>query len=179
MHIDSSGTYGGSYASFSISEFESWLNSIPVSCDDGGEVHAPDVMHLPQYGLQMYHDADTSSPSRMFDLGFVDDDARRVFDESSLRQWVIDIMPQYVHAVEEITSILVRAGIINYVNFILADGNGTVWSDGVLCEVPLSRNELFSNNRLSLVEKRLLMRVLQQCDDTNAQTGKCMCVVSN
>ncbi|XP_076164472.1 rab escort protein isoform X2 [Ptiloglossa arizonensis] len=78
------------------------------------------------------------------------------------RKFNIDLAPKLLFARGELVDLLISSNISRYAEF-RAVSRVATYMDGKLTQVPCSRADVFANKTVSLVEKRMLMKLLTSC----------------
>lgn len=78
------------------------------------------------------------------------------------RKFDIDLAPKLLFARGELVELLISSNISRYAEFRSVSRVAT-FMDGKLTQVPCSRADVFANKTVSLVEKRMLMKLLTSC----------------
>ncbi|XP_031838052.1 rab escort protein [Nomia melanderi] len=78
------------------------------------------------------------------------------------RKFNIDLAPKLLFARGELVELLISSNISRYAEFRSVSRVAT-FMDGKLTQVPCSRTDVFANKTVSLVEKRMLMKLLTSC----------------
>ena len=78
------------------------------------------------------------------------------------RQVLIDLMPKFVYASGEVIDLLVTSKVGPYLEFQLPKKFGIIASD-TITPAPMSKEDIFASQDISLVEKRKLMKFLKSC----------------
>jgi hypothetical protein len=92
------------------------------------------------------------------------------------RQYSLSLSPSIVPSVGPLISSLVSSGVARHTDFRLLERVGIYHPSGQVGLVPSSKEDVFKNKNLSLVEKRRLMRFLifaaGEFEESNEITGK-------
>jgi RAB protein geranylgeranyltransferase component A len=151
-HIDSNSFYGADEASLSVDELTSWA-----------ENRASDKLAASS--------AYFSNQRRRFT-------SIRCSSESlpQSRQYSLSLSPSIIPSLGPLISSLVSSGVARYGGFRLLERVGIYHPSGQIGLVPSSKEDVFKNKDLSLVEKRRLMRFLifaaGEFEESNEITGK-------
>ena len=78
------------------------------------------------------------------------------------RQVLIDLKPKFVYASGEVIDLLITSKVGPYLEFQLPKKFGIIGSD-TITPAPMSKEDIFASQDISLVEKRKLMKFLQSC----------------
>ena len=82
------------------------------------------------------------------------------------RRFNIDLAPKLLFARGSLVELLISSNIARYTEF-HAVTRVLTWLDGELNAVPCSRADVFATRHVSVVEKRMLMKLLTGCMDTD------------
>ncbi|XP_050388024.1 rab escort protein 1 [Argentina anserina] len=148
LQLDPKDSYGSHFASHTLDDLISFLNShaAPPSTA-GGAVSDDDYATLELNRCSLYSHIETANY------------APEVLVEHS-RRFLIDVGgPRVLFCADKAIELIVKSGVGAYLNFKAVDGN-FIWdeSSGGLCSVPDSRAAIFKDKSLSLKEKNQLMR---------------------
>ncbi|EIE25039.1 FAD/NAD(P)-binding domain-containing protein [Coccomyxa subellipsoidea C-169] len=86
------------------------------------------------------------------------------------REYNIDLAPRVVHCAGSLINALLDAGAQNYLEFKLLQ-QSYVWREGRYVRVPASRADIFKDRSLSPLDKRALMRFLQNAQQSFLAQG--------
>lgn len=144
LHIDPNEYYGGSQASLTLDELSSWASE-RSSSSIGGPSNNPSSYMSAQ--RRRYTQAYTSTLSPEL--------------QASRRQYAISLYPTLLPSRGTLISTLIQSGVSNYVGFRILD-SVSVWQDGEgsVKRVPGSKEEVFKDKSIGLVDKRRLMKFL-------------------
>ena len=163
LQLDEEPFYGGSWASLSLEEALGWAHA-----RRRGE-------HAASTSTSAYLDRQRRTFSNVsYSLPGVDDDAPRDGPptlpptlKKRSRSYALSLTPTLIPANSIFVDTLVSSGVSNYVNFRLLEGIG-VYDEGEgkgkgkgrIRKVPASKEDVFKDPTLSLIEKRRLMKFL-------------------
>ncbi|XP_011501244.1 PREDICTED: rab proteins geranylgeranyltransferase component A 1 isoform X1 [Ceratosolen solmsi marchali] len=85
------------------------------------------------------------------------------------RRFNIDLAPKLLYARGELVELLISSNIARYAEFRAVSRVATCM-DGKLIQVPCSRADVFANKTVSVIEKRMLMKLLTSCMDQGADS---------
>lgn len=174
LHIDSDNYYGGSWASFnleSIQELESTIK--PSHNSDAEEITLGDGERIVPFGNDQFLIKDVKQAWNLPDVEAAEEE---IGDENNkkvpiitkpellkkARRFNIDLAPKLQYARGDFVELLISSNIARYseyrsVSRILA------YVEDKLEVVPCSRADVFSNSKVSVIEKRILMKLLTTC----------------
>lgn len=78
------------------------------------------------------------------------------------RRFNIDLQPKFVYSVGDVVDWTVNCGVSLYLEFKPLEA-GVIWDRNGIRRVPCNKSEIFANEALSVVEKRLLMKFIEFC----------------
>lgn len=174
LHIDSNHYYGGLWASFN-------LDSINKIGEDG---HTQDVVENNTENELIYsvgndhfnllvHSQTWNIPESNPEKDVDESDTNSVQQEYEWtqekllkisRKFNIDLAPKLHFAKGDFVELLISSNIARYSEF-RSVSRILTWLNGTLELVPCSRSDVFSSNRVSVIEKRMLMKLLTSCVD--------------
>lgn len=173
LHIDSDNYYGGSWASFnleSIQELES-VTKPSISSDAEGIILADGERIIP-LGNEKFLIKDVKQAWNLPDEEVCKQDENKEEKKTApltkpellkrARRFNIDLAPKLQYARGDFVELLISSNIARYseyrsVSRILA------YVEDKLEVVPCSRADVFSNSKVSVIEKRILMKLLTTC----------------
>lgn len=156
LHLDPNSFYGSYFASLSLDEFTSYLNSQSVypstttaatssNDQDGDSDHV--VIDLVQRSL--YSDVEIVSYAS---------EKESVLRENS-RKFNLDLGgPRALFCADKSVDMLLKSGASQYIEFKAIDASFLYEANGKLVNVPDSRAAIFKDKSLTLIEKNRLMR---------------------
>jgi len=165
LHLDGAEQYGSHWAGLSLDAFLKWVEathdraSAPRS-DPAPAVPVPEppgLLHAVREPPPLY---------RGFELLCGDMSLM-----SQARDFVVDLAPKLALAAGNLVDGLVQSGAHNYMEFKLLQGS-SLWQHGKLCAVPASRADIFKDRRLTLGDKRKLMRLLKEVVDPSSDAAE-------
>jgi len=135
IHVDPNDYYGGDHATLNVDEIISWANlrSSPVESERTNEYLAG---QRSRFVSVSYHG---SSPS-------------------ASRQYSLSLLPSIIPSVGPLISTLIDSGVSRYGGFKLLEKIALYSSPGRVKNVPNTKEDVFKNRQISLIEKRRLMR---------------------
>jgi RAB protein geranylgeranyltransferase component A len=83
------------------------------------------------------------------------------------RRFSIDLCPNIFYARGQFIELLISSDVSKYCEFRLITQILTLNKDGKLEKVPTSRSEVFKTDKLSMIEKRHMMKFIQACMKDN------------
>ncbi|OBZ84005.1 Rab proteins geranylgeranyltransferase component A [Choanephora cucurbitarum] len=177
LHLDSHQNYGGNWAVFGMRELIQWYldqKKVVSPSRDTSDRHIDYetnyLANFSQVELNLFPSTSPTDPSRLLssDQSLLDayqpDESTRAFLThllSSSRSYNLDTTPKLVRSNEELVSILVQSGVGRYLEF--KNVEDVYMFDRVqqqLEKVPSSKEDVFTNKSVTLVEKRKLMKCL-------------------
>ncbi|XP_013185681.2 rab proteins geranylgeranyltransferase component A 1 [Amyelois transitella] len=159
LHLDSSDHYGGLWASYNFEGLQKFLK----------EVNA-DPKRQPQvYNLTEKWYIEKESPQEEIKEGEenkTDDskaEAKKVWSQATFaaeyRKFNIDMTPKLLFSRGPLVELLISSNIARYAEFRCVTRVLT-WLDDRLVPVPCSRADVFATEAVSIIEKRMLMKML-------------------
>ncbi|RDY11142.1 Rab escort protein 1, partial [Mucuna pruriens] len=161
LHLDPNSFYGSHFASLSLHELTSYLNSphsLPTTTASGD---SDDVVI----------DLVCQPPCSDAEIVLYDESA---FLRENSRKFIIDLGgPRALFSADKMINLLMKSSAAQYLEFKGIDGSFVYEANGGLANVPDSRGAIFRDKKLSLKEKNQLMRffklVQQHLDDTQEE----------
>ncbi len=145
LHVDENEYYGGFWSSFNLESLLSYLKSC------GSE-------KPPQYALQNIEQEWFEFTEEIPELdGW---NKEKILKEN--RRYNIDLIPKIVYSNGKLVQLLISSNICRYTEFRAVDKIVTL-QDGKFIVVPCSRADVFTSKNVNVVEKRLLMKFLNNC----------------
>jgi RAB protein geranylgeranyltransferase component A len=139
LHLDENSYYGGSEASLSLEELYEWAEQRASE----GSSDASDYL-LNERSLVSHVEHSSLS-----------DDLKRLS-----RRYSLSLSPSLVPSVGPFIDTLVNSGVSKYSNFKLLDAVGIYDRETGLSRVPMNKESIFKDGKLSLVDKRRLMKFI-------------------
>ncbi|XP_055906238.1 rab proteins geranylgeranyltransferase component A [Eupeodes corollae] len=165
LHVDPNDFYGSCWASFNLENFQSFLsNNIKTETND--IAYTKQIWYIPAEETDTVTETETSSTN--------EDDWTQTKVLKSSRKFNIDLTPKLLFSAGKLVDLLVSSNICRYAEFRAIDRISTLYG-GELLNVPCSRTDVFNTKDLSIVEKRLLMKLLTSCmnfDDKSEEFAK-------
>lgn len=147
LHLDPNSFYGSHFASLSIDEFTSYLNSPPTS-----------IPTAAASGDSDYAVVDLVRQPLCSDAEIVSHDETTFLRENS-RKFNLDLGgPRALFSADKTIDLLLKSGAAMYLEFKGIDATLVYEANGGLVDVPDSRGAIFRDKNLSLKEKNQLMR---------------------
>ncbi|MEW5303271.1 MAG: hypothetical protein WDW36_005978 [Sanguina aurantia] len=180
--IDAVDTYGTDYASFTLASLQHRAGHTHASDSsnlaESERAQAPRVppihplpeswlshsipeQQLPVHSVQMFTQApDPAGSTHSSSCCISNDESRR---------FILDLAPKMLYQAEALVELMVRSRAHHYVEFKLVEAS-YILQRGVLASVPASKSDIFRDKRLSLGDKRLLMKFINSMmsPDANA-----------
>ncbi|KAG9002639.1 Rab proteins geranylgeranyltransferase component A [Tulasnella sp. JGI-2019a] len=166
LHLDENAYYGGDSASLSLTEVVEWADSRSSASKTDSSSPSPS-QYMSRQGSRF-----TS-----ISYNFGDEELRKSLLKES-RQYSISLMPTIIPATGDVISALVGSGVSRYGGFKLLEAVGVYDADhaGHIRRVPSSKEDVFKDRDMSLIEKRRLMKFLtfaagqfEQADELRGQ----------
>ncbi|XP_049888160.1 rab proteins geranylgeranyltransferase component A 1 [Pectinophora gossypiella] len=155
LHLDSSDHYGGLWASYNFDGLQKFIK----------EVNSDPKRQLQVYNLAekwyIEKDAPQEEPNEGEDAK--PDPSKKVWSQASFaaeyRKFNIDMTPKLLYSRGPLVELLISSNIARYAEFRCVTRVLT-WLEDRLMPVPCSRADVFSTEAVSIVEKRMLMKML-------------------
>lgn len=158
LHLDQNDYYGGFWASFNLQSLCSLAEKVIFSEDSS--VLCPDglkqtICHIENVDLKWLvpEKAEEGDPDDMHTV------------ESLLKKsrlFNIDISPTLLYSTGAMVKLLISSNICRYAEFRAVDRIATLL-DGITKTVPCSRSDVFVTNEVNVVEKRIMMKLIETC----------------
>lgn len=134
IHVDPNDYYGGDHASLSIDEITRWANlrSAPIESESANEYLAGQRNKFISISCR-------GSPP-------------------TSRQYLVSLLPSIIPSVGPLISALIESGVSRYGGFKLLEKVALYCSPGHVQTVPNTKEDIFNNRDISLIDKRRLMR---------------------
>nr|AEE61688.1 unknown [Dendroctonus ponderosae] len=185
LHIDSNDYYGGLWASFNLEGLHNYAPKSPETSQGG----CPALNHLP-IGNAVSHighfesnwhvpeklePPETDIEGDLEQMNLEESRGKEHSQESLLkisRKFNIDLVPKLHYARGSFVELLISSNIARYAEY-RSVSRVLTWLKGQLEPVPCSRADVFSSKNVSVIEKRLLMKLLTSLDrDLDADDDK-------
>merc|ERR1719419_592258 len=199
LHVDTAKFYGGDWASFTWDGLQEWVNDSDEPKSRTEEIELEE-------GEEIIYLAKNKSASDLRENWFCESEGNHVKTElkeatqhsesdtsvtfketektwnremlkSQSRKFNLDLTPRLLFARGPMVELLISSNISRYTEFKSVTRVLTLL-DGNLEQVPSSRSDVFNTKKISVVEKRILMKFLTQClqeeeptDDNNKTFG--------
>lgn len=154
LHVDPSPFYGSLYSSIPLPSLGSFVSpdpSTPSAAAAASGSHTAVDLHR----RGVYSEVETS--------GAVPEPARR---------FTVDLVgPRVMYCADEAVDLLLRSGGSHHVEFKSVDGGSLLYWEGSLYPVPDSKQTIFKDTTLKLLEKNVLYRFLKLVQDHIAATS--------
>ncbi|XP_059488326.1 rab proteins geranylgeranyltransferase component A 1 [Neocloeon triangulifer] len=180
LHLDSNEYYGGLWASFNFDGLQQWVNDCQKPKDetecaaspqlDAGETavrmrvlnpptatNVKEQWHVPEH---------VESSGEEGKKAWSQEEVKKLY-----RKFNIDLAPKLLYSRGALVELLISSNIARYTEFRNVSRVVT-WHDGKLTPVPCSRADVFSTQNISVVEKRMLMNLLQECTEYESNPDK-------
>ncbi|CAB3362953.1 Hypothetical predicted protein [Cloeon dipterum] len=103
------------------------------------------------------------------------DDAKKAWSQEEVkklyRKFNIDLAPKLLYSRGALVELLISSNIARYTEFRNVTRVVT-WHEGKLTPVPCSRADVFATQNITVVEKRMLMNLLQECTEYEGNPEK-------
>ncbi|KAL1849467.1 Rab proteins geranylgeranyltransferase component A [Paecilomyces lecythidis] len=146
LHVDKNPYYGGAEAAFSLQEAEEWVEELKKGIAD--DAYEPDPGRVP------YEDVSIHSPQT------VPDSPTKL---AKSRAYTLSLSPHLIYSRSKLLPTLVSSKVYRQLEF-QAVGSWWIYRSGetsALNRVPSSREDVFSDDNISLKSKRSLMKLLR------------------
>ncbi|KAF8661532.1 hypothetical protein HU200_056952 [Digitaria exilis] len=157
LHVDPSPFYGSLYSSIPLPSLSSFLSPDPSTPSSTAAAAAASGSHtaVDLHRRGVYSEVETS--------GAVPEPARR---------FTVDLVgPRVMYCADEAVDLLLRSGGSHHVEFKSVDGGSLLYWEGSLYPVPDSKQTIFKDTTLKLLEKNVLYRFLKLVQDHIAATS--------
>ena len=163
LHIDPNEYYGGSWASFNLDAYNTFLQEAQSSGNAREIRNTKYEWHIPA-------EIETSAESPTeCEANLTDDMKLQTQEQWSIeklmklsRKFNLDLCPKILYSSGSLVQLLISSNICRYAEFRAVDHVCTQFQ-GQLLNVPCSRSDVFNTKDLNIVEKRLLMKFLTLC----------------
>ncbi|KAF2893593.1 hypothetical protein ILUMI_12580 [Ignelater luminosus] len=182
LHIDSNNYYGGLWASFNLDSISNILNSasnietnlevkqfltenekIYQFGNDAFHMHThSQIWHIPEKANEQTETEQSDLPTECIQKEEESWTQEKLLKNS--RKFNIDIAPKLHFARGDFVELLISSNIARYSEF-RSVSRVLTWLNGQLEVVPCSRSDVFSSTKVSVIEKRMLMKLLTSCVD--------------
>ncbi|KAI9317984.1 hypothetical protein BX666DRAFT_1856130 [Dichotomocladium elegans] len=186
LHLDSNDFYGSNWSVFSIKDLLHWLDNRLDQSDTNSNVTLNNTEHAIHYAkhycanfrnvsvrvhgasgsekeeeISVDETALGSVPARCVEAVAADPAAKAMLSQLLRRSksYNLDLTPKLLSCRGELVETLIRSGVGKYLEFKGVDDVCLFW-DGALERVPSSKEDVFNNQAISLIDKRKLMRFL-------------------
>ncbi|KAI4462518.1 rab gdp-dissociation inhibitor [Holotrichia oblita] len=196
LHIDSQDYYGGFWASFNLEQIDKLCErNRNANIDLASDVQLNEGERLIKIGNNNFDLKNASQkwniPEKLESKNIenVDGDkcdsteneadngvgVEEVWTQEKLlqdsRKFNIDIAPKLQFARGDFVELLISSNIARYSEY-RSVSRVLTWLNGELEVVPCSRSDVFSNPKVSVIEKRMLMKLLSACMDSEENEFK-------
>lgn len=159
LHLDKNDYYGGFWASFNLEALQGHAQRVIPSYDDpiftseALKIY-PNCCHINNIDLKwpvtQEVTSDEATPS-----------AKETLLKAS-RHFNIDLWPTLLYSNGAMVKLLISSNICRYVEFRALDRVATLL-DGAIKTVPCSRSDVFVSSEVNVVEKRIMMKLIETC----------------
>lgn len=171
LHLDSNNYYGGLWASFNLEDLinidysKNSIENFTNNWNIQSETKDTDI-ESETAGLNVDKlDISNNDNTKQDDLNVLS----KEFILKNSRKFVIDLTPKLQYARGEMVELLISSNIARYAEFRNVSRVLT-YLNGSLEIVPCSRSDVFANNKVSVIEKRMLMKLLTSIEN-EAEVG--------
>ncbi|CAF1274253.1 unnamed protein product [Rotaria sordida] len=167
LHIDTNEYYGSEWSSFTLNGLTEWIQTqenpvTNINPQDDNERIMPignplNVFRNIQLKWNIEKTNEQSSTTE-------NDTPKITLDvlEKQSRKFNIDLIPKLYYATGGLIDLLIQSNVGKYCEFKLVS-RLLLENNGQLDNVPSSRADIFNSNNISLIDKRLLMKVIMNC----------------
>ncbi|XP_001360746.2 rab proteins geranylgeranyltransferase component A [Drosophila pseudoobscura] len=154
LHLDINDYYGNVWGSLGIEDLISLLarEAAPHSTLRNGSYH--------------WHEQSAATPTSETEEMKVE--TGQVWTQETVlamsRRFCIDLCPRVLYSAGELVQLLIKSNICRYTEFRAVD-NVCMHQNGTIVSIPCSRSDIFNTKSLTIVEKRLLMKFMNACND--------------
>ncbi|CAF1478165.1 unnamed protein product [Rotaria magnacalcarata] len=168
LHVDTNEYYGSEWASFPLNGLIEWTQmqenpTTNVDPQDDSEKIMPissplNIFRNVQFKWNIEKANEQSSTTE-------NETPKITIDvlEKQSRKFNIDLIPKLYYATGGLIDLLVQSNVGKYCEFKLVSRLLLERNNGQLDNVPSSRSDIFNSNDISLIDKRLLMKVIMNC----------------
>lgn len=159
LHLDSNDFYGGFWASFNLENISNYIEKCKDNVDEHQQCIENDILKLDKSFSKIIN------PMEEWNLKEEEEDSqgwtkKKVLKE--FRKFNIDLSPKLLFARGMLVEVLISSNICRYAEFRAVDHVTTLMDDRLI-SVPCSRADVFTSKSVNVVEKRLLMKLLNSC----------------
>ena len=158
LHIDPNNFYSSSWASLGFDHYDKILSDCntfqpsPTANDQTIQIHG-NVCQI-------------KNTKKTWHINESTDENETTWTQEKItkeyRKFSIDLVPKILFSCGKLVDLLISSNISRYAEFRTIDKVCTIF-DGKIQSVPCSRTDVFNTKDLTIVEKRLLMKLLAQC----------------
>lgn len=154
--MDRNDYYGGYFASFNLEALQGYAKK-EISTDTNSVYESEALKlflrssHIENVDLKWLEEGDDSSPS-IAAAGLLKNN----------RNFNIDLSPTLLYSLGGMVKLLISSNICRYVEFRSVDRVATLLK-GEIKTVPCSRSDVFVTNEVNVVEKRIMMKLIETC----------------
>ncbi|KFK38115.1 hypothetical protein AALP_AA3G071400 [Arabis alpina] len=161
LHLDPNPFYGSHFASLSLPDLTSFLQSNSVSPPPPPPQSSHDFLSVDLVNRSLYSSVEISS----FEP--------EILEEQHSRKFNVDLCgPRAIFCSDESINLMLKSGSNNYVEFKSVDSSFVGDSCGELRNVPDSRGAIFKDKSLTLLEKNQLMKFFKLVQQHLASTSE-------
>lgn len=162
LHLDRNDYYGGFWASFSLEALQTLAakeitpSSEPLFESESLKIF-PEWSHIENVDMRWLEDDPES---------VAEDTEQKIHSREALlkksRNFNIDLMPTLLYSLGGMVKLLISSNICRYAEFRAIDRVATLLN-GEIKTVPCSRSDVFVTNEVNVVEKRIMMKLIETC----------------
>ncbi|EFA02190.1 rab proteins geranylgeranyltransferase component A 1 [Tribolium castaneum] len=150
LHIDSNNYYGGLWASFNLDAIQK-LATVEETLNEGlGNT----FFNVKNFEIEWHIPSETPPESTEWSR-------QSLLKES--RRFNLDLAPKLQFARGDFVELLISSNIARYSEY-RSVSRVLTWLNGQLETVPCSRSDVFANNKVTVIEKRMLMKLFLALD---------------
>lgn len=181
LHLDRNDYYGGAWASFNLKTIGDWIRknfsnglSTTVSSDNPRTTEVSSLIrdgeeYVRAKRYQTVQNVSLYSNLRLDDIPNGDVSESNDSERNEIKDWrkfSLDLLPKILLSRDDMVKLLCDSTVARYCEFKCIDRFISFTGDDLTLEVvPCSRSEIFQCETISVLEKRRVMRFLQNCID--------------
>ncbi|CAG8749708.1 13327_t:CDS:10 [Gigaspora margarita] len=162
LHLDANNFYGGNWSSLNFKELLEWTRSIQgvdeSSANENSQERIEGKKALMTNFTKIRQQAYSTIEYEFYPIHEQVDDVPAILLKESKR-YNLDLAPKMVPCRGELIELLISSGVGRYLEFKAMDKT-YIYSADTFDKVPCSKEDVFTNQSISLIEKRKLMRFL-------------------
>ncbi|KDQ14153.1 hypothetical protein BOTBODRAFT_188049 [Botryobasidium botryosum FD-172 SS1] len=160
LHLDENEYYGGDSASLALEEVVRWANDRQNTASTSG---ARDLSRYLRRQRRKFTSVSYAFPRYSHSLDSPGSSSPLVLPselQRASRQYSISLSPTLLPSTGPLIDTLIKSGVSRYGGFRLLEGVSVYTGDGVIKRVPSSKEDVFKDKEMSLLDKRKLMKFL-------------------